>query len=113
MGLLSTPLARLRLIGFVEGCSYLVLLAVAMPLKYAYGYDSAVKLVGSAHGGLFVLYCLSVVEVMLRRRFGGPAKLFVFWLACAVASLVPFGTFALDGWLRRLQSAYAIREKSG
>jgi integral membrane protein len=99
-----TYLGRLRLIGFIEGCSFLLLLGIAMPLKYGLGYDVAVKLVGSAHGGLFVLYCLSVLEVMFRYPFGGVLKVFVFWLAAVTASLVPFGTFALDVWLKKMQA---------
>ena len=102
-----TPLARFRWIAFVEGWSYLVLLLVAMPLKYAAGLPLAVKVVGSAHGGLFVLYGLSALEVVARRRFGGARKLLTFALAAAVASVVPLGTFALDRWLRRLEAGDA------
>ena len=41
-------------VGVWEGVSYLVLLFVAMPLKYGMGYQEAVRLTGSAHGFLFV-----------------------------------------------------------
>ncbi len=86
--LLSTPLGRLRLVGILEGISYLVLLGVAVPLKYLAGVPSATRAVGSLHGGLFVLYCLLLIQNALQLRWplGVVARSFV-------ASLVPFGTF--------------------
>ena len=106
---LATPLSRLRLVGFIEGWSFLVLLLVAMPLKYALDLPTPVKVVGSAHGGLFVLYVIAVLEVAARRRFGGALLTLGFVAAAAVASVVPLGTFALDRWLRRLQADDAAR----
>lgn len=103
--MLNTPLGRLRVIGFIEGCSFLVLLFIAMPLKYLADTPMPVKIVGSLHGGLFVLFCLSVVEVTVRR----PWWSLTFWLASAVASVVPFGTFVLDRWLKRVETADAIQ----
>jgi integral membrane protein len=93
---LRTYLGRLRLIGFIEGWSYLILMGLAMPLKYLADWPLGVTIVGGLHGFLFVLYCLSVVEVMARHPFGGIAKVFVFWLKGAIASLIPFGTFVWD-----------------
>ncbi|MGQ0439259.1 DUF3817 domain-containing protein, partial [Bacillus sp. B-TM1] len=48
--MLSTPIGRLRAIGLVEGISFLLLLFVAMPLKYFAGFATAVKITGMAHG---------------------------------------------------------------
>ncbi|MSP17466.1 MAG: DUF3817 domain-containing protein, partial [Myxococcales bacterium] len=45
-----TPIGRLRVVAFAEGCSFLLLLGVAMPLKYLAGLPLAVRLVGSLHG---------------------------------------------------------------
>ena len=98
--MLRTPIGRLRVIAFVEGVSYLVLLCVAMPLKYFAGLPSAVKAVGWAHGVLFVLYLLAVAEVALKHRW--PLTRVFGALA---ASLIPFGTFVLDRQLRREQQA--------
>ncbi len=109
MNPLASPLSRLRLVGFVEGWSFLVLLLVAMPLKYALDLPTPVKVVGSAHGGLFVLYGLAVLEVAARRNFGGALRTLGFVAAAAVASVVPLGTFALDRGLRRLQAHDATR----
>ena len=94
--MLKTPIGRLRVIAFIEGVSFLLLLGVAMPLKYFAGIPVAVKAAGWIHGILFMLYLLSVAEVTVRRRWS-------FALVCGalVASLIPFGTFALDARLRR------------
>jgi integral membrane protein len=98
--LLGSPVGRLRVIAFVEGVSYLVLLGIAMPLKYLAGMPGPVKVVGWAHGVLFVLYVLSAAEATLARRWG-PARI----LGLIVAAFVPFGTFVLDARLRREERA--------
>lgn len=98
--MLRTPVGRLRAIALVEGISYLVLLGVAMPLKYFAGFPEAVKVVGWAHGVLFVLYLMAVAEVAVARRWRFMKILWAF-----VAALVPFGTFVLDARLRREVSA--------
>ena len=93
-------MGRLRAIALVEGVSYLLLLWVAMPLKYFAGFPEAVKAVGWAHGLLFVLYLMAVAEVTVARRWR-----FTRILGAFVAALVPFGTFVLDARLRREVSA--------
>lgn len=98
--MLRTPVGRLRAIALVEGVSYLVLLVVAMPLKYFTGIPGPVKAVGWAHGVLFVLYLLAVAEVTVARRWG-PWKI----LGAFAAALIPFGTFVLDARLRREEAA--------
>jgi len=80
-----------RRVAFAEGISYLVLLFIAMPLKYGLDMPLAVKYVGWAHGVLFVAYIV----------FGGLAALKDKWsiqfsAVAFIASLVPFGTFWLD-----------------
>lgn len=94
--MLRTPVGRLRVIAFVEGVSFLVLLGVAMPLKYFAGIPEAVKAVGWTHGVLFVLYLLSVAEVYVKRRW---TLMQTAW--ALAAALVPFGTFVLDARLRQ------------
>ena len=58
----DTPPARLRAIAYVEGWSYLVLLFVAMPLKYGADMPLAVRIVGSLHGFLFVWLALLTLQ---------------------------------------------------
>ena len=99
--MLGTPIGRLRIIGFVEGMSYLVLLLVAMPLKYWAGMPLAVRIVGTAHGVLFILFFLSVAEVAKARGWWTGS----FWGKAFIASIVPAGTFVFDRWLKRRQAA--------
>jgi integral membrane protein len=95
-GILKTPIGRLRVVAFVEGCSYLLLLGVAMPLKYFAGLPVAVKIVGSVHGALFLLFCAALVQAMAVARWPVMRAGVVF-----ASSLIPFGTFVIDGRLKR------------
>ncbi len=91
-----TPLGQLRLVALLEGASFLVLLFIAMPLKYLAGLPLAVRIVGTVHGGLFVIF-LAVLYRAGRER-GWPLRR---WLIAFVSSVVPFGTFVFDRSLRR------------
>jgi len=92
---LTTTLGRLRLIAFVEGVSYLILLFVAMPLKYFFEQPQAVRSVGSIHGFLFVAYVLLVFLTKIEHRWDW-AKTRLLLLI----SLIPFGNFYADRkWL--------------
>ena len=88
---------NLRLIGNIEGVSYLILLFIAMPLKYAYDMPMAVKITGMAHGLLFVAYCLLLAICM--KRFSWKLS---FGINLFVATLIPFGTFVTDRKLKLL-----------
>lgn len=91
------PLAQFRWIAIVEGWSYLILLFIAMPLKYLAGQPMLVKLTGSIHGFLFILFCLALLQVMLRCRWSLKSSCLAF-----VASLIPFGTFVLERKLKQM-----------
>ena len=104
--MLSTPLGRLRAIGLLEGLSFLVLLGIAMPLKYLAGKPMAVSVVGMAHGVLFVLYVLAVGHVWLARRWPVEKA-----MLAVMAAVVPFGPFLLDGRLKREERV--AREAAG
>lgn len=96
MNLLTTTLGRLRVIGFLEGVSFLVLLGVAMPLKYFYGQPEAVRVVGMAHGVLFVAYVAAALQAWIEHDWSWKRAALV-----VAASLVPFGTFYADvKWMR-------------
>src|SRR5690606_39635762 len=62
MNWIKSSIGRLRVIGWWEGVSFLVLLGVAMPLKYLAGQPAAVQVVGMAHGVLFLLYVFAAVQ---------------------------------------------------
>ncbi|HQF55571.1 MAG TPA: DUF3817 domain-containing protein [Fibrobacteria bacterium] len=88
----------LRRIAYVEGWSYILLLFVAMPLKYLLDQPLAVRLVGAAHGGLFLALLAALLACWIARRWSVPRVALV-----GVASLVPFGTFWADRHLARWQ----------
>ena len=89
--MLTNPIGRLRLIGLLEGSSFLILLGIAMPLKYAAGLPMAVKYVGWAHGALFLLFILALGQAAAETDWG-----FKKIAGAFIASVVPFGTFVLD-----------------
>ncbi len=89
--MLKTSLGRLRLIGFAEGISLILLMFVAMPLKYAMGMPQAVEIVGMAHGILFILYVLAAIQVSI--DYSWNARKVIITL---LASIFPFGTFYAD-----------------
>jgi integral membrane protein len=94
--MLSSPIGRLRLLGMVEGLSFLVLLFVAMPIKYIGGDPTWVRHVGMIHGLLFVAFCFTLFDAKSSERWTIRQALVPF-----VAALVPFGPFIID---RRLKS---------
>ncbi|MFT9846731.1 DUF3817 domain-containing protein [Aneurinibacillus sp. REN35] len=94
--MLRTPIGRLRVIGLVEGISFLLLLGIAMPLKYFADIPIFVTIVGALHGILFVLYIASVAEVWSKLRWSIGRV-----IGALVASIIPFGTFVLDARLRQ------------
>ena len=99
---LTTPIGRLRLIGLLEGSSFLILLGIAMPLKYLAGRPEAVRIVGSAHGALFLIFILALFHAASERDW--PLKKIA---AGFIASVLPFGTFVFDANLRREVEAEA------
>ena len=89
--MLGTTIGRLRLLGILEGTSYLTLLGIAMPLKYMAGKPEMVEVVGMAHGLLFVAYCLMLAYAWLTKLLP------MTWAAAGiVASVLPFGPFVFD-----------------
>jgi integral membrane protein len=95
----SSPVARVRTIGRIEGVSFLVLLGIAMPLKHLADRPMAVTYVGWAHGVLFIGLALVTLMALLDKQLS-------FKQCCmvAIASLLPFGPFFID---RRLAGTEA------
>lgn len=92
---MKNPVSFLRSVGLVEAISWLVLLFVAMPLKYAWGMPLAVRIAGSVHGGLFVLFCFALWRVLNQTNWPFSRAALVF-----VASLLPFAPFIIDRRMR-------------
>ncbi|MCY1540614.1 integral membrane protein [compost metagenome] len=84
-----------RKVAVAEGLSYLLLLFVAMPLKYWAGMPLAVKYTGWVHGLLFMLYVICLIMAWQERKwsFGKAALIFT-------ASLLPFAPFIVDKRLK-------------
>lgn len=80
-----------RLITLLEGSSYLLLLFVAVPLKYLMGDESYVKLLGMPHGVLFIAYI--ILSFVMRKKMNWNTTSFNIIL---LASIIPFGTFYVD-----------------
>ena len=93
---MKTTLLLLRIFAFFEGISFLLLIGIAMPMKYLYQDPSLVKSIGMAHGVLFVLYVLNLGLVHFQHQW----KLIIS-IKAFIASFIPFGTFYADKkWFR-------------
>lgn len=80
-----------RIIAFLEGASYILLLFIATPIKYILGNDLFVKILGMPHGILFLIYIALVFYTASIIKWD--KKIIFLFL---IASIVPFGTFYLD-----------------
>ena len=89
---LKTPIGRLRLIGYIEGLSLLVLLFIAVPLKYAAGNPSLSKIMGPLHGALFLLFVINTMSDGVEQQWKFRKTTYKVMLAC----IIPFGTFYID-----------------
>ncbi|MDP4584136.1 MAG: DUF3817 domain-containing protein [Verrucomicrobiales bacterium] len=91
----NSPVDRLRLASGLDGLSYLILIGIAMPLKYLAGEPLAVRIVGMAHGVLFLALCACLLEVLLRKKLTFGWCVIVF-----LCALFPFAPFILDRKLK-------------
>ena len=80
-----------RFISFLEGISFLLLILIAVPIKYFEGNEFYVKLLGMPHGILFVLYIVLLVFIKKQMKWN-----FKITGIVAIASIIPFGTFYVD-----------------
>jgi len=78
----------LRWAALFEGSSLLLLLGVAMPLKYYMGIPEAVKIIGPLHGILFLAFLVLLFSHALKGELS-----FVKTITGFFASFIPFGTF--------------------
>lgn len=89
--MIKNSVKNFRLMGLIEGYSYLILLFIAMPLKYLAGYPIYVKVAGMTHGVLFILFCLLLLKALDDAKWSHKESILFF-----AASLIPFGTFFTD-----------------
>ena len=93
---MSKKLLWLRKAGIAEGISFLVLLGIAMPLKYFLHQPMAVKICGWIHGILFVAFLFLAWEVKTDRN-----KSFKWFATAFLAAIIPTGTFFFDKKLKQ------------
>jgi integral membrane protein len=94
---LDKTLQRFKLVAFLEGVSFLLLLFVAMPLKYMMGMAIATKIIGMIHGILFILFLVLLYQASQKENWDNKFIGFAFLM-----SLLPFGTFFLDKRLKAM-----------
>ncbi len=89
--MLKTNLGKLRILAYLEGVSFILLLLIGMPLKYFYETPTPNLYIGMAHGFLFIAYCIYVFIVSSELNWN---KSKTIW--ALIASLLPGGTFVAD-----------------
>ncbi len=90
--LLKTKLGWLRIIGFFEGITLLILVFIAVPMKYYYDDPSLSKSLGPVHGILFILFVGYAFSVGTEQNW----KFRKTTWKVILASFIPFGTFYID-----------------
>ena len=86
--MIKNSVKKFSFINTIEGWSYLILLFIAMPMKYMFEMPMAVKIAGMAHGILFIIFCLLLVQAWQDTKWKFRENIIFF-----IASLIPFGTF--------------------
>lgn len=94
--MLKNALGRFRLMGILEGSSLLILLFIAMPLKYILDMPGMVSVVGAIHGGLFTVYCVMILYATFAVKWP-----FRFTIGAFASAFIPFGNFILDVRLKK------------
>jgi integral membrane protein len=95
----SLALRIFRAVSLTEGVSYLVLMFIAVPMKYLGNQPHAVQIPGSIHGGLFILFVLSLLAVWRTDRWSFGKVVTAF-----IASNIPFGAFWFEARLRKSEA---------
>lgn len=89
--LFKSHLGRLRVIAWLEGWSLLLLMFVAMPVKYLMDVPEATQAIGMIHGILFVMFITATLVISIIQRWN-LGRIFIVM----ASSFVPFGTFYVD-----------------
>lgn len=100
LDLRGSLLSRLRLASLLDGASYVILLGIAMPLKYFADQPLAVRIVGSLHGALFIALCWYLLRCLLAKKLS-----FAWCTITFLCALVPLAPFFLDRKLAEKEQA--------
>ena len=95
--MLKLAINRFRLISYIEGISYLILLFIAMPIKYILDNPYFVKIVGMSHGVLFIIFVIFLLETMRKHSWSLKFSSSIF-----ILSLIPFGSFLIEKKIKEL-----------
>jgi len=98
------PVPMLRRLGLLEACSFLILVGVAMPLKYFAGQPGAVKVFGWIHGLLFIIFCGALLRTVVVAQWPMARAALIF-----VAALLPFGPFVVDRRMKKYAEEFTVR----
>lgn len=90
--LFKTKLGRVRVIGFLEGLSLLVLIFVAIPMKHLFHNPELSKLLGPIHGAIFLVFVLNTMSLAIEQNWKFRTTTWKIIVAC----FIPFGTFYID-----------------
>ncbi len=93
--LFKSNIGRLKLIGYIEGISLIVLVFVAVPLKYLAHDPAMVKAIGPIHGALFLLYVFNTLSVGVEQKWQFSRTTWKVLIAC----MIPFGTFYIERYI--------------
>lgn len=91
----SSALGRLRLVGWLEGSSLLLLAGFAVPLKYMFDAPALVRIIGPVHGILFLLFIFQAISTGIEQQWRFRQTTWKVLVAC----LIPFGTFYINARL--------------
>jgi|SRR5690606_40163887 len=97
----ASPIGKLRVVGFVEGLSFVALVLLGMPMKYMADMPIFVRILGPIHGVLFVWLCYEIAQAVFGHDWPKRRGLVVF-----MAALFPLGPFLIDGWLKKQQAQF-------
>jgi integral membrane protein len=96
--------ARYRLLAYVVGCVLVVLVLVAVPLKYAAGTPQLVSIIGPVHGVLYIVYLLATFDLATKAKFAFKRTILVM-----LAGTIPFVSFVAEHWVtNKLRSSHEL-----
>jgi len=92
MNVFKTKTGRLRIVGMLEGISLLILVFIAVPMKYYFHNPAGSRIMGPVHGALFLLFIFNTLSVGVEQGWKFRTTTWKVLLAC----VIPFGTFYID-----------------
>ena|SRR5690349_20693518 len=88
---MEAALTRFRVMAYVVGVLLLILVFVAVPLRYIAGEPLLVSIVGPIHGFLYMVYLVTAFDLALRARWP-----FVRTVLVLLAGTVPVMSFVAE-----------------